>query len=169
MLLFLIKRLFCKKEQEKEQCIEVVPDDKYIVHLKVIRTDFTSKYTMGKLYVDDQYFCNTLEDTVRESGVKVYGETAIPAGKYNVIITFSPKFKRELPLLLNVPNFEGIRIHNGSYPEDSEGCILVGDSFGPGMLTNSKKTINELMDLLSVYEVRQYKFSIEIIDQKTNK
>lgn len=140
----------------------------HVLHLTVVRTEFTNKYTMGKLLIDGAYFCDTLEDTVRERGVKIPGETAIQAGKYDVILTFSSKFQRTLPLLLDVPNFDGIRIHNGSYAADSQGCILVGERYRDGMLTKSKLTISKLMDLLRIYETQSYKITIEIINHKTN-
>ena len=95
-----------------------------------------AKYTIGKLYINDQYFCDTLEDTDRGltqsmteqqiGSKKVYGETAIPTGTYRIIISYSNKFKKQMPLLLNVPGFAGIRIHSGNTEKDSLGCILVG-------------------------------------------
>lgn len=80
--------------------------------------------TIGKLFVDGEYLCFTLEDVVRPK--KIYAETAIPAGRYKVVLTMSPRFKRVLPLLENVPGFEGIRIHSGNTADDTEGCILPG-------------------------------------------
>ena len=123
--------------------------------LKVIARRDT--YSIGKLYIDGIYFCDTLEDTVRDINhngkfdngeVKVYGKTAIPFGKYSVVYTHSPKFKRKLPLLLNVPQFEGIRIHPGNTAEDSLGCILVGKNTAVGKLTESKMTSDKLNNLI---------------------
>lgn len=107
-------------------------------------------YTIGKLYLDDKYYCDTLEDTVRDltKEKKVFGKTAIPNGTYRVVITHSPRFKRELPLLLDVPHFVGIRIHAGNKPEDSHGCILPGENKIKGQVINSKKYEVELTSLL---------------------
>ena len=102
--------------------------------------------TIGKLYIDDVFFCYTLEDVQRD--VKIQNETAIPTGTYKVLITMSPKFKRLLPLLIDVPGFDGIRIHPGNTAKDTDGCILVGDSFTKDFVTNSVKTFNELFDKL---------------------
>lgn len=105
-------------------------------------------YTIGSLYVDGVKFCDTLEDKVRPDGVKVYGETAIPSGSYKCVITYSQRFKRKLPLLLNVPMFEGIRIHAGNTAVDTHGCILVGVNSEKGKITQSKFTFYELFKLL---------------------
>ena len=109
-------------------------------------------YTIGKMYLDGIYFCDTLEDTVRDFGKngkgKVYGETAIPAGTYDVILSHSPKFKRTLPELLNVPYFEYIRIHAGNTAEDSHGCILVGENKVKGKVLNSRIWEKRLVDRL---------------------
>lgn len=103
------------------------------------RTAKRDTYTIGHLYVDGSYFCDTLEDRVRDLGKerKVPGETAIPEGRYEVVVNISPKFRRLLPRLLNVPHFDGILIHRGNTAKDSAGCILVGENKVKGMVINS--------------------------------
>lgn len=96
------------------------------MEINLYRAVLTSNSTIGKLYIDDVDTCYTLEDRIRPNGEKVYGETAIPAGRYRVDVTMSARFKCELPILLDVPNFTGIRIHAGNTAEDTHGCILVG-------------------------------------------
>lgn len=80
---------------------------------------------IGDLFIDSVFFCHTLEDEKRKDGLKVYGETAIPAGIYNVKLTMSNRFKRLMPLLLDVEGFKGIRIHGGNTSKDTHGCPLV--------------------------------------------
>jgi hypothetical protein len=80
---------------------------------------------IGDLFINGEFFCYTLEDERRADGVKVYGETAIPTGTYNVKVTKSNRFKRLMPLLIDVPMFKGIRIHGGNTSKDTLGCILV--------------------------------------------
>lgn len=104
------------------------------------------KYTIGKLYVDGKYFCNTLEDAVRKA--KIPNETAIPYGTYKVIVNMSPKFKRLLPRLLDVPGFDGILIHRGNTPSDTSGCILVGENKVKGRVINSTIYEKKLVELL---------------------
>lgn len=88
--------------------------------ITVKRTFKGEKYTIGHMYLDGKYFCDTLEDVVRPDGTKVYGQTAIPAGKYPCQLTYSPRFKKILPHIMNVPNFEGVRIHAGNYADYKE-------------------------------------------------
>lgn len=94
--------------------------------IEVIRVMSAGDATIGKMYIDGIDTCYTLEDIVRPNGEKIYGHTAIPAGEYRVDITHSARFKRDLPILLDVPNFTGVRIHPGNTAEDTHGCILVG-------------------------------------------
>ena len=92
-------------------------------------------YTIGKLYIDDVYFCDTIEDTVRDLNKngkldngekKIHSKTAIPYGTYEIKWTYSPRFKKYTPQLMNVPSFEGIRIHAGNTSADTEGCLILG-------------------------------------------
>ena len=104
--------------------------------LKLERLQLDPDVTIGSLTVDDAWECWTLEDAVRP--VKVAGETAIPHGLYRVDITHSPRFQRDLPLLLSVPNFMGVRIHPGNTAADTEGCILVGLGHADDRITDSR-------------------------------
>lgn len=115
----------------------------------IVKRRFLGKdYTIGDMYLDGVWFCNTLEDTVRPTGQKIYGKTAIPAGKYKVIMTMSNRFKKLLPLICDVPGFAGVRIHSGNTKADTEGCILVGENKVKGKVINSRITMNKLMTKL---------------------
>ena len=129
------------------------------MELTLKRVALKDTYTIGRLFVDGQYFCDTLEDKVRPDGVKVYGETAIPAGTYKVVITYSNRFKRMLPLLQNVPMFEGIRIHPGNTAVDTHGCLLVGINTEKGKITQSKVTFDKLFKLLEKADTIQITIS----------
>jgi len=101
-----------------------------MMELKVERTALKDKATLGMLYVNGVFECLTLEDVVRDlhadgSG-KVWGDTAIPAGRYQIFVVYSPSFKKRMPLLCQVPFFTGILIHSGNTHIDTHGCILVG-------------------------------------------
>jgi len=96
------------------------------MELKVTRRLNSEKSCIGELYIDGEFFCNTLEDRVREEGVKVQGQTAIPAGRYKVIADWSNRFQKIMPHILAVPGFEGIRIHCGNSDKDTSGCLLLG-------------------------------------------
>ena len=117
------------------------------MRLTLERFDFTDTSTIGRLTVDGEFFCYTLEDADRNlecGGDKIYGKTAIPRGTYKVIIDWSNRFKREMPHILDVPGFEGIRVHSGNMAEDTEGCILVGSRYTKDYLYNSKATFDTL-------------------------
>lgn len=126
--------------------------------LKLKRIFRGDKYTIGRLYIDGDYYCDTLEDTDRGLSsdmseeeikrIKVYGRTAIPKGTYKVEVTYSPKFKRHLPILLGVKGYTGIRCHSGNTPEDTLGCILVGFNKVKGQVINSRVTSDKLTALL---------------------
>ena len=100
------------------------------------------KSIIGEMTVDGVFECFTLEDLERP--VKIKGETAIPKGTYKVIINESNRFKRQLPLLLNVPGFEGVRIHSGNTNHDTEGCILVGQTRHKEFIGKSRKAFDKL-------------------------
>lgn len=130
------------------------------------------EYTIGRLYINGKFYCNTLEDTVRDinkNGIfdcgelKISGHTAIPYGEYEIIVNYSPRFKRELPRLLNVPHFEGILIHRGNTHKDSSGCILVGENTKVGMVLNSTKYEEELTKILKTAQMRKEKITIKIV------
>lgn len=108
------------------------------------------EYTIGELSVDGTYFCDTLEDRVRDltREAKIAGKTAIPEGEYEIIINISPRFRRKLPRLLSVPGFSGILIHRGNTAEDTAGCILVGENKVKGRLVNSTAYELQLLELL---------------------
>lgn len=116
--------------------------------LKVIRNKLTDKCTLGGLYIDNKWFCYTLEDIIREDGVKVYGETAIPEGTYKVVLSMSNRFGIVMPEVLNVPNFKGIRIHPGNTNEDTHGCLLVGHKISGNTIEKSKDAFKMLMTIL---------------------
>lgn len=119
--------------------------------LTLERKHGTKDWTEGKLFIDGVYFCDTLEDQERQ--VKIPAQTAISCGHYKVIINMSARFKKLMPLLLNVPNFEGVRIHSGNTKEDTEGCILVGKKIKDGFVGKSRDTFNLLMKKLAKQEV----------------
>ena len=120
------------------------------MELLLERTEKTKTYTAGRLsFVNElgkAYFCDTLEPSLHPTNH--LRPKAIPAGRYDVAVTWSPKFKRWLPLLLKVPNRSGIRIHAGNNPEDSSGCILLGRALLPGHVYNSRNTLERLMQRL---------------------
>lgn len=115
-------------------------------------------YTIGKLYIDGVYFCDTIEDKDRGLNQtmsindikkkKIYGETAIPTGSYSLVIDYSNRFKRRMAHILNVPGYEGIRIHTGNTANDSLGCIIVGKNKAVGKVLESKLTYNKLFPIL---------------------
>ena len=132
------------------------------------RIALRSEYTIGKLYVDGKYVCDTIEDTVRDldkdgkfanGEVKIPGKTAIPYGRYEITMkvkspkysnfskySWAKKYDGYLPRLLNVPHFDGVLIHVGNSALDSEACVLVGENKVVGKVINSVNTFRRLMD-----------------------
>ena len=129
------------------------------MNLELIRKEFTDKSTIGELYINGKFFCFTLEDKDRGlqstdpliliNTKKIWGETAIPYGTYEVKLTMSNRFKRVLPILLNVKGYTGVRIHRGNTAEHSHGCPLVGYKKAYNTIFESTKAENDLMKELS--------------------
>jgi hypothetical protein len=134
------------------------------MELTLNRIFLGSSATIGELLINDKHLCDTLEDRVRPEGEKVYGKTAIPEGTYEVKLTHSPRFKKILPEILNVPNFSGIRIHTGNSSKDTEGCILVGtwDGEKEDWVGNSRIAFDELMALLEEATNNKEKVTITV-------
>ena len=118
------------------------------MELELRRSPSDSESTAGELWLAGSFECYTLEDIVRPAGRKVAGATAIPAGRYEVDITFSPRFGQPMPLLLAVPDFEGVRIHWGNTAADTEGCILVGQTRGKDFIGSSRAAFEALFPKL---------------------
>lgn len=128
------------------------------MEIKVTRFYKGKDYCIGRMLIDGKYVCDVLEDkdrglsdsmTIEEiKKKKVYGETAIPTGKYKVVLDYSPKFKKILPHVLDVKGFEGIRIHSGNDKEDTFGCLLVGYNRQKGKVLNSRNALAQVLSLL---------------------
>lgn len=141
--------------------------------LEIKRIAKKPTYTIGKLYINGSYFCDTLEDKDRGltqtttlshiKSIKVPGQTAIPTGHYKIIINKSPKFGRLLPRLLDVPGFDGILIHRGNTDKDSAGCILVGENKIVGKVINSTGYETKLVDILTKAQNNKEEITIFII------
>ena len=128
--------------------------------LSVKRTHGTHGYTHGILSIDGVFFCQTMED--QERTTKVAGATAIPCGNYKVVVDMSTRFGRLMPHILNVPNFEGIRIHSGNSAEDTEGCILVGEPLRDDFITHSRDTFAVLFKRINDALADKQVITIEI-------
>ena len=98
------------------------------MHIRVVREPSINDTTLGSLFIDDHWQCHTLEDVIRPRGEKVRNKTAIPPGRYKLILSMSNRFKKIMPEVLNVPMFTGIRIHSGNTAKDTAGCLLVGQT-----------------------------------------
>jgi hypothetical protein len=118
------------------------------MEIKVVRDAFTDKSTIGNVLIDEQFCCFCLEDVDRhlesDPRAKIPGRSAIPTGRYPIIRNLSNRFKKVLPLLVKVPGFEGIRIHVGNSPKDTEGCLLPGMTRKTDWVGDSKKAFDLL-------------------------
>lgn len=125
------------------------------MELRLERKYRNNNYCIDKLYIDGKYFSDVLEDPDRGltdtmsleeiKKIKIKGNTCIPYGTYNITITYSPRFKKNLPLLNNVKGFDGIRIHSGNKPQDTEGCLLPGFNKVKGQVIDSRVTTDKLI------------------------
>lgn len=128
------------------------------MRLTLIRIANRPTYCIGKLYIDGKWFCDVIEDVDRGlddsmteeeiKSKKIKGETAIPTGIYPVYLTYSPKYKKKMPLIDNVKGYSGIRIHSGNTSKDTEGCLIVGKNKEVGKVLESRKTYNALFKKL---------------------
>jgi hypothetical protein len=138
------------------------------MELIVTRQIFTEESTVGSLSIDGKFQCFTLEDVQREiegepvASWKIPGKTAIPKGKYEVVIDFSPHFGHDLPHILNVPGYTGVRIHPGNDDEDTEGCILVGLTRSPNFVGQSRNAFDNLSPLLDEAYAKCEKIMLEV-------
>lgn len=139
--------------------------------LVLYRGQKTNTYTEGELYVNGAFFCYTIEDKVRAKAgmwnklLKVYAETAIPYGTYPVLVTWSNRFKRMLTGIFAVPDFDGIRMHNGTSAKSSAGCVILSyKRMGPGWVVNDVKAMNDLCNMVAEAQ-KTSKIFITIIDK----
>lgn len=136
--------------------------------LTLRRERWTETSTIGRLFVNNFFECFTLEDRVRAKGVKVPKQTAIPYGTYEVVMDFSPKFQKIMPHVMDVPKFEGIRIHSGNTDIDTEGCILVGANLGKDAVLDSRIAFKRLYGLLMDAADKDEKIAIIIYSAPAN-
>lgn len=125
------------------------------MNLLVNRKTLKPNQTIGEFDIDGQPFCFTCEDTVRPDGEKVQNETAIPAGRYRVRMTWSNRFKKIMPELMNVPNFAGVRIHGGNTEADTEGCILVGMHLNRAGIDTCPPAVEHIYDVIAAAELEE--------------
>ena len=147
-------------------------NDEAMVNLHLQRRFFAEEYTIGTLWFDKNWFSDTLEDTTRDYNkdgdlddageTKVYGQTAIPYGRYRISVVLWKRKNRLVPYLHNVTAFSGILIHAGNSAKDTLGCILVGENKIKGGLINSRQYETRLTKLIQSYIARNHKVYINI-------
>ena len=146
------------------------------LEFSLVRKYFNEEYTIGKLSADNEYLCETIEDKVRdlqdrnhdgdftdEGEGKIYGQTAIPYGRYRILFSYWKKHKRLCPLLQEVPGFTGIFIHAGNSAKDSEGCILPGENKEKGQVLYSRYHLNIIEGLIrtAIFEGKEVWITIK--------
>lgn len=137
--------------------------------LHLVRDVLTPDFTLGRLAINGVFACFTCEDAVRQvegrpvEDWKIHGKTAIPKGDYIVIINYSNRFRRELPLLLEVPGFTGVRIHSGNTAVDTEGCLLVGKSRAKNGVGQSRLAFEDLFQKIEGAYTRHEPISLEVL------
>lgn len=130
--------------------------------LRLERFEFGTNYTIGDLFIEDLHQCMTLERGTKETSRK----PAIPKGIYKIVLDMSTRFKCIMPHLLDVPGYEGIRIHSGNNDKDTEGCILVGKSWSGGnWISNSRNALAELMFKFQSHDITKDPITIEIVER----
>lgn len=144
-----------------------------MLHFTLERRWRKTAYTIGRLYKNGEFLCNTVEDPDRGlhsnmaaaqiAKIKVPDQTAIPTGSYKVQLSESPKFKRVLPEVLNVPGYFGIRIHKGATADHSSGCIIPGDNTATGRVTNSEKYEKLIVAAIAAAEAKKEDVWLTII------
>ena len=146
------------------------------MNLKMIRKTFTDLSTIGDLFIDGARFCYTLEDKDRGllstmplfmlQNMKIMGATAIPYGTYRVAITDSARFKCPMPEIMNVPQFDGIRIHSGNTDKDTAGCVLLGKIADHDFIGQSKIAFGEFFPLIEAALANNGTCTIEIVKEE---
>ena len=142
------------------------------MRVKLKRIAFKDEYTIGKVYINDRYFCDALED--KDRGLydwqsveyilekKIKHKTAIPYGMYKLLWSYSPKYKRMMPEIMGVKGFSGIRVHSGNTAEHSSGCVLLGYNKKVGMVLDSRKVCKKFDDIVEGYYKKGEPMTFEI-------
>jgi len=136
------------------------------MRLTLRRETFTDRSATGRLLVDGVFFCYTLEDPDRRLELhqdrKIPGETAIPRGVYKLVVDWSPRFKQNMPHILGVPGYDGVRMHWGNKPENTDGCPLVGDALLTDWISHSRATYAKLVSMLEKAQGEGKEITIEV-------
>lgn len=139
------------------------------MHIEIIRRYYTEKTTISDLYIDGRLYCQTLEDKTRAPGeAKVWGQTAVPAGSYPCIVSYSPKFSQQMLEALDIPGFSKVRLHFGNKAEDTEGCWLVGkyNPKQPDWVSESRKVYAIVWALIWKSWVHKEPITVTVSDTK---